>query len=88
MATIFKSSKVWIVEFHYEGRPRIWYKALPQGQEAVPAMTALLADLYGPRAQLVSARPATEQEELDYVRGDIPKNQLCPTGRAPRSRRD
>ena len=30
-------------------------------------------------------RRVTQQEELDYIRGDVPKNMLCPTGRAPRT---
>lgn len=85
MATFFKRTQVWVVDFRYEGRPRRWFKPLPQGTDAVIAMRELLLDLHGDHAQLVSVRPASEQEELDYVRGDVPRNMLCPTGRAPRS---
>ncbi|MDB5859861.1 MAG: hypothetical protein JWQ76_3550 [Ramlibacter sp.] len=85
MAELFKRTQVWVVDYRYEGRPRTWFKPLPQGTDAAQAMTALLRDWYGDKAQLVSARPATEQEELQYIRGDTPKNMLCPTGRAPRS---
>jgi hypothetical protein len=85
MATFFKRTQVWVVDFRYEGRPRRWFKPLPQGTDAGVAMRDLLQDLYGGHAQLVSVRPASEQEELDYVRGQVPRNMLCPTGRAPRS---
>ena len=82
---LFRSSQVWVVDFTYEGRPRRWYHALPQGTQAGPAMSAVLQDLYGKRARLVAVRAATADEERDYGRGDFPKNMLCPTGRAPRS---
>lgn len=85
MATFFRRTQVWVVDFTYEGRPRRWFKALPQGTEASVAMRSLLHDLYGAPARLVSVRPASEQEELDYVRGKVPRNMLCPTGRALRS---
>ena len=79
----FRRSQVWVVAFTYDGRPRRWFKALPQGTDAEAAMRTLLQDLYGHRAHLVEVRPATDQEERDYGRGDLPKNVLCPTGRAP-----
>lgn len=82
---LFRSSQVWVVEFTYDGRSRTWFHALPQGTDAAVHMRAMLQDLYGPRARLVAVRPATEQQERDYGRGDLPKNMLCPTGRAPRS---
>jgi hypothetical protein len=85
MAPLFKRTQVWVVEFTYEGRPRRWFKALPQGTDAHVEMRSLLRDLYGAPARLVEVRPATAQEELDYVRGNLPKNVLCPTGRAPRT---
>lgn len=83
MATFFKSSKVWVVEFTYEGRPRKWFKALPENADARQEMEDLLQDLYGKRAQIVEVRAATAQEEIDYVQGKLPKNMLCPTGRFP-----
>ena len=86
MAKLFKTSSVWVVEFTYDGRRRTWFKPLPQGQDAMPEMTALLKELYGEHAHLVSVRPATEQEDLDFTRGNLPRNQLCPTGRAPLTR--
>jgi hypothetical protein len=48
-------------------------------------MQRLIADLYGKRAQVTGVRPATRDEEDRYLRGDLPRNALCPTGRAPRS---
>ena len=86
MAKLFKTSSVWVVEFTYDGRPRTWFKALPQGRDAMSDMTVLLKDLYGEHAHLVSVRPATEKEDLDFIRGDVPRNPLCPTGRAPITR--
>jgi hypothetical protein len=86
MAELFRSSKVWVVEFTYDGRPRTWYKAFREGRNVKQEMTDLLQDLYGRHAHLQTARPATEKEETDFIRGDVPKNQFCPTGRAPRTR--
>ena len=82
---LFRRSQVWVVEFTYEGRPRRWFKALPEGKDAQAEMAALLQELYGTRAQLQQVRPATPEEETDYIRGNLPLNVLCPTGRAPRS---
>jgi hypothetical protein len=86
MAPLFKRTQVWVVEFTYDGRPRRWFKALPQGSDAARVMATQLHELYGEHARLREVRPASEQEELDYVRGNLPRNVLCPTGRAPRSR--
>ena len=84
MVTLFRRTQVWVVDYRHEGRARQWFKALPQGTDAPSAMRALLRELYGDAAVLVGVRPATEEEELRYVRGDLPRNVLCPTGRAPR----
>ncbi len=86
MVTLYRRTQIWVVDFTYEGRARRWFKPLPQGTDAAAAMRELLRDLYGEPARLVAVRPATEQEELDYVRGNVPRNMLCPTGRAPRGR--
>ena len=51
-------------------------------------MVAQLAALYGDRAQLVAVRQATENEETQYLRGEEPKNVLCPTGRHAREDTD
>ena len=83
MVTFFKRTQVWVVGFTYEGRSRKWFKALPQGTDPRQEMATLLQDLYGAHAQLSEVRIATPQEELDYVRGNLPRNLLCPTGRAP-----
>lgn len=84
MATFFRSSKVWVVDFRYEGRPRQWLKALPEGANAAAEMERLLAQLYGKHAQMTGVRPATREEEDRFLHGDAPRNALCPTGRAPR----
>jgi hypothetical protein len=81
MSEFFKTSTTWVVDFRYEGRPRRWFKAFGLGADVNQEMTSLLQALYGERAQLVEARPATEDEETQYLRGDEPKNVLCPTGR-------
>ena len=86
MSPLFRRTQVWVVEFTWDGRPRRWMKALPQGSDAARVVAAELAELYGGRARLREVRPATSAEELAYVRGDLPRNVLCPTGRAPRSR--
>ncbi len=72
---------MWVVDFRYEGRPRRWFKAFGPAEDVQQAMTRQLQALYGERAQLVEVRPATEAEETQYLRGEAPKNILCPTGR-------
>lgn len=81
MAEFFKTSTIWVVDFHYQGRPRRWFKAFGPQDDVPQRMSTALRDLYGERAQLVNLRKATEEEELQYLRGDEPKNVLCPTGR-------
>lgn len=84
MATFFKTSTVWIVDYQYEGRARRWYKAFSPDVDVAARMAQALHDLYGERARLVQVRQATDEEELLYLRGEEPKNSFCPTGRAPR----
>lgn len=43
-------------------------------------MQATLRELNGTRARLVALRRATPQEEMQYLRGESPKNAYCPTG--------
>lgn len=86
MVTLYRRTQVWVVDYTYHGAPRQWFKALPQGVDARAGMQALLRELHGDDARLVGVRPATEEEELRYVRGDLPRNVMCPTGRAPRTR--
>lgn len=86
MVTQFKRTQLWAVEYRYEGRTRHWLKTLPQGADAPSSLRQELADLYGSRAELVSVRPATSEEEAAYNRGEAPRNAFCPTGRQPLSR--
>lgn len=81
MSEFFKTSTTWVVDFRYEGRPRRWFKAFGPGADVNREMTRLLQALYGERAQLVEVRTATDDEETQYLRGEEPKNVLCPTGR-------
>ena len=83
MADFFRTSTVWVVEFTFDGRPRRWLKALPQHADARSEIKAQLAELYGARARMIAVRPATPEEETQYIRGELPKNMMCPTGRAP-----
>lgn len=87
LAPFYRKSTVWVVDFSYEGHPRRWLKALPQQVDGPAAVAAELADLYGARVRLQGVRRATPEEELQYVRGDLPKNIYCPTGRGPVPRR-
>jgi hypothetical protein len=77
----YKRSEVWVVDFTYDGRPRRWLKALPAGSDARARVQAIVADLYGARARIVQVRPASAEEETQYIRGELPKNLYCPTGR-------
>ncbi len=81
MAEFFKTSVIWVVDFHYEGRARRWFRAFGPKDDPFQKMTDTLKDLYGDRAKLATVRKATEEEELQYLRGEEPKNSYCPTGR-------
>jgi len=81
MAEYFKTSTIWVVDFRYEGRPRRWFKAFDSQVNVRQRMTTALRDLYGERAKLVDVHKATDEEELQYLRGEEPKNVFCPTGR-------
>lgn len=81
MSEFLKTSITWVVDFRFDGHPRRWFKLLQPGQDAHALMVDQLRELYGQRAQLVGVREATPEEEALYLRGDEPKNQLCPTGR-------
>lgn len=85
MIELFKTSTVWVVDYRYEGRPRRWFRAYPAGAEARLLAQAELADLFGRQAQIVEVRPATDEEERQYLHGEEPRNALCPSGRVPRS---
>ena len=87
MAQFFRSSTVWVIDYTYDGHPRRWLKALPRQADARADIAAHLDDLYGSRVRLLDVREATPEEETRYIRGDLPKNAFCPTGRAPASRR-
>lgn len=81
MAEFFKTSVIWVVDFHYEGRARRWFRAFGPNDDPFQEMTDTLKDLYGDRARLATVRKATEEEDLQYLRGEEPKNSYCPTGR-------
>lgn len=84
MATLFKESRVWVLDFTYDGRPRRWIKALPRGQDGHAVLAAQLRGLYGDRARVAAIRLATAEEETQYIQGKQPRNTFCPTGRAAR----
>lgn len=81
MSEFFKTSTIWVIDFRYDGRPRRWFRPYKAQDDAVALVRTQLQDLYGERAQLVEARPATEEEELQYLRGEAPRNAYCPTDR-------
>ena len=80
MAEFFKTSTTWVVDFRYDGRARRWFAAFGPDDDVRRSMTTTLAELYGKRAQLVEVRTATDEEELQYLRGEEPKNVYCPSG--------
>ena len=81
MSRFFRTSTTWVVDFRYDGHPRRWYKAAAPGVDMPRQMSEELHALHGRRAQLVSVRPATADEEARYLRGEEPRHSLCPTGR-------
>jgi hypothetical protein len=86
MATFYKTSRVWVLEFTYDGRPRRWFRPLPAHEDGAAFLAAQLRDLYGGRATFVEARPATADEETQYIRGELPVNVFCPSGYSVSSR--
>jgi hypothetical protein len=81
MAPFYKTSRLWVIDFTYDGRPRRWIKPLRDSEDGRAVLAAELLDLYGSRAHVVAIRPANDEEETQYIHGDLPKNVLCPTGR-------
>jgi hypothetical protein len=81
MSPFYKTSTVWVLDFTYEGRPRRWVKAFPAGVDPRGQFEAQLDDFYGQRGRAVEVRVATEDEETQYLRGTLPPNVMCPTGR-------
>jgi hypothetical protein len=77
----FRTSTTWVVDFRYEGRPRRWFKVFGPGVDVHALMSAELHQLYRDRASVVDVRPATHEEEAQFLRGEEPKNTFCPTGR-------
>ena len=45
MAEFFRTSTVWVVDFHYDGRARRWFKAFGQHDDVPALMTATLHEL-------------------------------------------
>ena len=82
MAEFFRTSSLWVVDFRYDGSARRWFKAFAPGTDVAARMAAELEELQGGRAKLVGVREATAEEESAYLRGEEPKNVMCPTGRA------
>lgn len=87
MAEFFRRSTTWVVDYRYEGRPRRWFKAFPEGLDPAKQVRAELRALYGDHAQVVQVRVATCEEESQYLRGNQEQNFYCPTARRPGSRR-
>ena len=81
MAEFFKTSKLWIVDFLHDGRARRWFKAFAPGTDVAAEMHAMLREWYGARAQLLTVRLASEEEESQFLRGEQAKNVYCQTGR-------
>ena len=76
MAELFRTSTIWVVD--YQGLPGRWFRAFRPDDQVRATMIAELHDLYGERAKLVDVRPATQEEEASYRRGEEPKNSICP----------
>lgn len=81
MAEFFKTSTLWVVDYRFDGRPRRLFKAFGPDADAAGQSAAELQALHGARAQLVEVRPASVEEETQYLRGEGPVNMMCPSGR-------
>lgn len=83
MATFYRSTRLWAVEFQYDGRTRHWVTALPsQEEDAQLIFRQRLANLYGSHARLIDVRLATPDEESQFIAGTLPRNVYCPVLRA------
>lgn len=79
----FRGTRLWAVAFRYDGRDRQWVTALPAGEDDARAVfEERLANLYGAHATLVEVRPASAEEETQFIRGTLPRNAYCPVARA------
>ena len=81
MVTFYKTSKLWVLDFAYDGRLRRWVKSIPDGENARDRLEAQVRDLYGKHGRVIDVRVATSDEETQYLQGTLPKNAICPTGR-------
>lgn len=79
MAEFFRHSRVWVLDFQYDGHPRRWLRALPEGCDAAAHWAAELQALYGGRARLLQVRPASDDEDRQYGRGEGARLAACPT---------
>lgn len=77
----YRNSNTWVIDFRYEGQPRRWFKVLGQGLDPTRQVQEGLRALYGSWVQGVGVRAATAEEEAQFLRGEVVKNVLCPTGR-------
>ena len=81
MATFFKSSRVWVIDFTWKGAPRRWVKAYPDGADVALEVSAELKRLYANAVIVDAVRLVTDEEETQFIRGSLPRNSYCPTGR-------
>lgn len=81
MAEFFRTSRIWVVDFRYKGKPRRWFKPFAPDAEVDRLVAEELDQLYGRNARLVELRPASDAEELQYLRNELPAQSFCPTGR-------
>lgn len=77
----YRNSNTWVIDFHYEGRPRRWFQVFGQGLDPNRQAQKELRALYGNRVQGVGVRAATAEEESQFLRGKEVRNVDCPTGR-------
>lgn len=80
MAQFFRSSSTWVITFRFDGKDRVWLKAFDdrlQAAQVSDRVVRSLRELYGDRAVLVEVRLATEEEDLQFIRGNGPVNAFC-----------
>jgi hypothetical protein len=82
VVAFFRNSTTWVIDYRYEGRSRRWVKVFPAGLEPTSQVCEELRALHGDRATSVQVRVATAEEESQFLRGEGPRNVLCPTGRS------
>jgi hypothetical protein len=72
MAHVLDGCVLWVVDYRLDGRPCRWIRALRVVSPPHAFIQEELDELYGPRAELLELRQATDEERIAFIRGEPP----------------